>query len=33
MNYEADVNMKEPATVAKEFLEKHDYFKHEISGR
>ncbi|MFD1433486.1 osmoprotectant ABC transporter substrate-binding protein [Kroppenstedtia eburnea] len=33
MNYEADVNMKEPATVAKEFLEKHDYFEHEPSGR
>ncbi|EGK06864.1 glycine betaine/L-proline ABC superfamily ATP binding cassette transporter, binding protein [Desmospora sp. 8437] len=33
LNYEADVNMKEPATVAKEFLEKHDYFEHEPSGR
>lgn len=33
MNYEADVNMKEPATVAREFLEKHDYFKAEASGR
>lgn len=27
MNYEADVNKKEPAIVAKEFLEKNNYFK------
>lgn len=27
MNYEADVQMKEPAVVAKEFLEKNNYFK------
>lgn len=27
MNYEADVKMKEPAVVAKEFLEKNNYFK------
>ncbi|MGF7088030.1 osmoprotectant transport system substrate-binding protein [Kroppenstedtia sanguinis] len=33
LNYEADVNMKEPATVAEEFLEKHDYFEHKPSGR
>ncbi|MCW1928617.1 osmoprotectant ABC transporter substrate-binding protein [Bhargavaea beijingensis] len=27
MNYEADVNKKEPAIVAKEFLEEHNYFR------
>lgn len=27
MNYESDVNMKEPTTVAREFLEKNNYFK------
>ncbi|GGH84569.1 osmoprotectant transport system substrate-binding protein [Pullulanibacillus pueri] len=27
MNYEADVNLKEPSTVAKEFLKKHHYFE------
>nr|WP_219914533.1 osmoprotectant ABC transporter substrate-binding protein [Thalassobacillus sp. CUG 92003] len=27
MNYEADVNMKESAVVAREFLEKHNYFE------
>lgn len=26
LNYEADVNLKEPSTVAKEFLEEHHYF-------
>lgn len=29
MNYEADVKMKEPSIVAKEFLEKNDYFSNE----
>ncbi|MFC0523634.1 osmoprotectant ABC transporter substrate-binding protein [Pontibacillus salicampi] len=27
MNYQADVNMKEPSVVAKEFLEKNNYFE------
>jgi len=27
LNYESDVEMKEPSTVAKEFLEKHHYFE------
>lgn len=27
LNYEADVNLKEPSTVAKEFLEEHHYFE------
>ncbi|MFC7363562.1 MULTISPECIES: osmoprotectant ABC transporter substrate-binding protein [Bhargavaea] len=27
LNYEADVNKKEPAIVAKEFLEEHNYFR------
>ena len=27
LNYEADVNKKEPSIVAKEFLEKHNYFE------
>lgn len=27
MNYEADVKMKEPSVVAKEFLEEHNYFE------
>ncbi|WP_077298487.1 osmoprotectant ABC transporter substrate-binding protein [Virgibacillus pantothenticus] len=29
MNYEADVKMKEPYVVAKEFLEEHNYFENE----
>ncbi|TCP30567.1 osmoprotectant transport system substrate-binding protein [Scopulibacillus darangshiensis] len=29
MNYQADVKMKEPAIVAKDFLEKHHYFENE----
>lgn len=29
MNYEADVKMKEPAVVAKEFLQEHNYFDNE----
>lgn len=27
LNYEADVNLKEPSTVAREFLEEHNYFE------
>src|SRR5699024_11698847 len=30
MNYEADVLMKEPSVVAKEFLEENDYFADQI---
>lgn len=29
LNYEADGKMREPAIIAKEFLEKHDYFEEE----
>ncbi|WZY01726.1 osmoprotectant ABC transporter substrate-binding protein [Bacillus sp. FSL W7-1360] len=32
MNYEADANLKEPATVAEEFLQAHNYFRDEEGG-